>query len=102
MEGSPFGGSPSLRKEHMQYIFNPPTVEETPAGFGALFWRFRIPRADTITMTNGVVSSQRTYEISELLAADYYYVGGHVYTLSKTEYTQLVAAGYGSYITTVA
>ena len=84
----------------MAYTFTPPTIEETPAGFGALMWRYRIPRADTIIMTNGVTTQQRTFEVSELTAADHFYVGGHVYTISQTERDQLTAAGYGAYITT--
>ena len=86
----------------MAYVFTPPTTDETPAGFGALMWRYRIARADTILMTNGVTNQQRPFEVSEVTAADYAYIGGHVYTISQKERDQLVAAGYGANITTVA
>lgn len=81
------------------YTFTPPTTDETPAGFGALMWRYRIARADTLLMTNGVVTRNRTFEVSEVKAADYAYVGGHIYTISQKERDLLVAAGYGATIT---
>ena len=83
--------------------FEMPTIEETPAGFG-LFWRFRIPRADSLILVGGVATQQRTFEVSELTdakaAGGFYYIGGHRYVLSSPEVTQLTAAGYGAYITT--
>lgn len=85
----------------MTYVLEPPTVRETPAGFGPLFWRYGYPRGDTLLMTNGVVSRSRTYSVQEVADADFAYIGGHIYPLSPTEYTQLMAAGYGPYITQV-
>lgn len=85
----------------MTYILKPPTVDEAPAGFGRLMYRYKITRADSLIMTNGVVTRQRTFANTQTDAADYVYLGGHEYVLSPTEYTQLVAAGYGAYITTV-
>jgi len=81
------------------YVFTPPTTDETPAGFGDLMWRYRIARADTLLMTNGIVKRERTFEVSEVTAAEYAYIGGHVYTISQKERDQLVAAGYGATIT---
>ena len=85
------------------YTFEMPAVEETPAGFG-FFWRYRIPRADSLILVGGVATQQRTFEVSELTdavaAGGFYYIGGHRYTLSAPEVTQLTAAGYGAYITT--
>ena len=83
------------------YTFTPPTTDETPAGFGALMWRYRIARADTLLMTNGVVTRNRTYEVSEVAAAEYAYIGGHIYTITQQERDQLVAAGYGATITSM-
>ena len=85
----------------MAYILKPPTVEEGPAGGGILFWRYRLNRANSLLMTGGVVTSIRTPDVASAAAADYFYQGGHEYNLSNTEYTQLVAAGYGANITTV-
>ena len=78
----------------MAYLFNPPTVEEGPAGFGRLFWRYRIARANTI-LVYGTPAVQDTED------ADYCYLGGHEYILSQDEYDILVANGYGSSITTI-
>ena len=86
----------------MPYTFSPPTVEEGPAGFGRLFWRFRIARANTLLVYGTAVVSERTPGVDETQAADYCYLGGHIYTLSPTEVTILTNAGYGSYITYVA
>ena len=44
----------------MAYVFNPPTVEEGPAGFGWLFWRYRIARANTILVYGTSIVSERT------------------------------------------
>ena len=85
----------------MTYLLKPPTVEEGPAGFGRLFYRYKLTRADSLIMTAGVVTRQRTFSNTQSNAADYFYIGGHEYVLSVPEYTQLVAAGYGAFITTL-
>ncbi len=85
----------------MTYILKPPTVEEGPAGFGNLFYRYKITRGDSLIMTGGVVTRQRTFSNVQTNAADFVYLGGHEYVLSPIEYTQLVAAGYGAYIQTL-
>lgn len=85
----------------MTYILRPPTVDEGPAGFGRLLYRYKITRADSLIMTNGVVTRQRTFSNVQTDAAEHVYLGGHEYVLSQLEYTQLVAAGYGAYISTV-
>jgi len=86
----------------MPYQFSPPTVEEGPAGFGRLFWRFRIARSNTLLVYGTAVVSERTPGVDETIAADYCYLGGHIYNISPTEVTILTNAGYGAYITTVA
>lgn len=85
----------------MAYLFKPPTVDEGPAGFGRLFWRYKIARANTILVYGTAVVSERTPGVDETQAADYCYLGGHEYYLSNAEYTILVNAGYSAYITTV-
>ena len=85
----------------MAYVFNPPTIDETPAGFGRLFWRYRIARADTLLVYGNAVSSIRTPGVDQYQAADYVYQGGHKYVLTNTEQTILTNAGYGAYITYV-
>ena len=85
----------------MAYQFSVPTTDESPAGKGQLFARYKLARADSLTLTSGVAVQQRVFEVSQLTAADFYYIGGHTYILSTPEYTQLVAAGYGSSIVVV-
>jgi hypothetical protein len=85
----------------MTYLFKPPTVEEGPAGFGRLFWRYRITRANTIIVNGTTVTSERTPGVDELSAATYYYIGGHEAILTTVEYNILIAAGYSSNITII-
>ena len=85
----------------MAYLFKPPTVDEGPAGFTRLFWRYKIARANTILVYGTAVVSERTPGVDETQAADYCYLGGHEYYLSNAEYNILVNAGYSAYITTV-
>lgn len=83
----------------MTYTLRPPTVEEGPAGLPPLFHRYKLLKADSLIMTAGVVTRQRTFSNAQTQAADFAYIGGHEYVLSQGEYDQLVAAGYGSFIT---
>jgi hypothetical protein len=85
----------------MTYIFNPPTVEEGPAGFSRLFWRYRIARANTILVYGTAIVSERTPGVDETQAADYCYLGGHSYVITPVEYNILVNGGYGANITTI-
>ena len=85
----------------MAYMFKPPTVEEGPAGFGRLFWRYRIARANTILVYGTIVKSERTPGVDETQSADYCDLGGHEYIISAPERTILINAGYGANITTV-
>ena len=54
----------------MPYQFSPPTVEEGPAGFGRLFWRYRIARSNTLLVYGTAVVSERTPGVDETQAAD--------------------------------
>jgi hypothetical protein len=85
----------------MAYLFKPPTVNEGPAGFGILFWRYKIARADSILVFGTSVLRTRTPAVQDTQSADYCYLGGHEYILTQNEYNILVGAGYGANITTV-
>jgi hypothetical protein len=85
----------------MTYIFKPPTVEEGPAGFGRLFWRYRIARGNSILVYGTTIRSERTPGVDETQAADYCYLGGHEYVITPVERTILINGGYAAYITTV-
>lgn len=83
----------------MAYYFLPPTVEEGPAGGGALFYRYKLTRANSILQrTDGSYYSVRTPSVDETQSALYYYPGGHKNLISNAERTSLIAAGYGAYI----
>jgi endonuclease YncB( thermonuclease family) len=81
------------------YLLKPPTVDESPAGFSRLFWRYRIARGDTLLVNGTVVTRLRTPGVDQTQEADYCYQGGHEYILSEAEYTILVNAGYSANIT---
>lgn len=85
----------------MAYTFTPPTVLEGPAGFTRLFYRYRIPRADTILVYGTAVSAVRTPGVDQVAEADYAYLGGHISPITGVERTILINAGYGAYIQTV-
>jgi len=91
----------SLTRRSMAYLFKPPTVEEGPAGFTRLFWRYRIARANTILVYGTTIYSERTPGVDETIAADYCYLGGHEYFITDAERTILINGGYGANITTV-
>jgi hypothetical protein len=83
----------------MAYYFLPPTVEEGPLGLGALFYRYKITKANSILQrTDGSYYSIRTPSVDETQSALYYYPGGHKNLISESERTSLIAAGYGAYI----
>jgi hypothetical protein len=63
------------------YLFKPPTVEEGPAGFTRLFWRYRIARANSILIKDGIVTSVRTPAVQDTQSADYCYLGGSEYVI---------------------
>jgi len=86
----------------MTYIFKAPTVDESPAGFSRLFWRYKIARGDSILVYGTAIVRERTPGVDETQAADYCYLGGHEYVITPVEYNILVNGGYGDYITTTA
>ena len=78
----------------MAYQFTPPTVDETPGGFG-------IARGDSLLVNGTAVTRLRTPGVDQCLEADYYYLGGHIYIITEVEKTILENAGYGALITTI-
>ena len=85
----------------MAYLLKTPTVKEGPAGFGRLFYRYKIDRNDSLLVYGTAVTRLRTPSVEETQTATYAYVGGHEYYLTQVEYDILVNAGYGAYITNV-
>lgn len=90
----------------MAWYFRPPTVDDGPRFRNdadrvtvALFSHFVGPtRGRTVYKTGGTyVTSDGPY-LDDLLAADAVYYGGHVTPVSDAEYADLVAAGFGAYL----
>jgi hypothetical protein len=84
----------------MAFFFEPPTVEEGPAGGGPLFFRYRLNKADTIIQrTDGSYVSIRTPSVEETQEnVRFVYLGGHKTPISDAERLDLIAAGYGENI----
>jgi hypothetical protein len=84
----------------MAYFFEPPTVDEGPAGGGPLFFRYKLPRANTIIQrADGSYISIRTPSVAETQEdARFVYLGGHKTPISQQERLDLIAAGYGDNI----
>jgi hypothetical protein len=78
----------------MTYMFYPPTVEEGPAGYNVLHYRYKLTRGVTVIKENGVYRETRFPFVDELNDADLYYLGGHEYEVDATEKAALEAAGY--------
>ena len=74
--------------------YYPPTVEEGPAGYNVLHYRYKLKRGVTVIKENGVYRETRFPFVDELNDADLYYLGGHEYEVDATEKAALEAAGY--------
>lgn len=83
-----------------QYYFKPPTEEYGPAGGGRLFIRYRLTRGITVLRTNGVWSEIRFPTEDQTRAAEWVFWGGYKNPISAVQRTELIANGYGAYITT--
>ena len=80
------------------YRFTTPTVEETPAGGGPLFSRMTLHQGISVLRTQGVYSSYRYPSLTEVLAAEEVYLGGHIYEVDNIVASNLTAAGYGEFL----
>lgn len=60
-----------------------------------------IPRGVSLLVTGTVVTENQTPSQDDLAAADYYFLGGHEYTVSDQQAQVLINAGYGSYLTQI-
>jgi hypothetical protein len=61
-----------------------------------------VPRGYSLLVTGTTVTEIQTPSQDQLAAADYYFLGGHEYTVSQGQATVLTNAGYGDYLTPVA
>jgi len=89
---------PSLSLLHELTLINP-AIQETPAAWHRLFGRYGIHRGITLLKdADGVWSSVRYPAQTEVEAAMKVYLGGHKHPLTVAEAAELIAAGYGPYV----
>lgn len=60
-----------------------------------------VARGQTLIVNGTSVTLTMTPNQDDLAAASYYFLGGHEYTISDTQATVLINAGYGDWVTPV-
>jgi len=60
-----------------------------------------VARGQTLIVNGTTVTLTLTPSQDDLAAASYYFLGGHEYTISDTQATVLINAGYGDWVTPV-
>jgi len=78
----------------MAFYFTPPTVDEGPAGYNRLHFRYKLKRGITVINEGGVYRQARYPSLIELNAATKYYLGGYRHLVNAAEKASLEAAGY--------
>ncbi len=79
--------------------FTPPRVSEGMATDHPLFRYYRIERGVSVLVTGSTVTQVQYPDQEAVQAADFAYLGGHIYPITQAEADTLTAAGYGAYIT---
>lgn len=69
------------------------------SGAGVPTFLTDIPRGYSLMVTGTTVTENRTPSQDDLAAADYYFLGGHTYTISDAQAAVLIAAGYSEWLT---
>lgn len=83
-----------------QWVLRPPSIQETPMAKNVLHIRFGIHRGiSLLKRADGTWYSTRYPAQTEVEASLATYMGGHIYVISSTVRDELVAAGFGSYVT---
>lgn len=78
-------------------VFNPPYIERPQQECGL---RFKTRYGVSVYRVAGVWAQSETPDYATIVAvADRFYAGGHIHTVTAAQVTELVDAGYGSYIT---
>lgn len=84
----------------MCWLLTTPTVEETPAGWDRLFIRVNMVRGVTIVQRwDGTFYDTRYPAQTELEEVRRFWLGGTQSLIGDETRDELVAAGYGDYIT---
>lgn len=78
--------------------FTPPRVSEGMGTDHPLFRYYKIDRGVSVLVTGSTVRQVQYPSQEDVEAADFAYLGGHIYDISDAEAATLTAAGYGAYI----
>lgn len=78
----------------MAFYFTTPIVNEGPAAYNTLHYRYKIKRGVTVVNYNEVYYETRGASQEELAEATKYYLGGMTYQVTAGEKASLEAAGY--------
>lgn len=81
----------------MAYILTLPTTE-TAYTDNILFKRYPIHVGQSLLITSGSGLLTQFPSQTEIAVADYYFGGGRRHVLTDDEYSAVVAAGYGDYV----
>lgn len=76
-------------------LFFPPTVDEGPAGFDALFYRYKLPRGISVLKIDSTYFLVRVPSTDEIDDASEYYAGGHEHEVSEETKAELLDANIG-------
>lgn len=79
--------------------FTPPTVDQGLETSNPLFRYYKLKRGISVLVTGSTVRQVQYPSQDDCAAADFVYLGGHIYTISDAEAATLTAAGLGAYIT---
>lgn len=79
------------------YAFAPPMVDEGPAGFGRLFYRYKLARGVSILEgPPGTYRAARWPTEDEITASQpHFFQGGHLYEVDDATRAALIAADIG-------
>ena len=84
----------------MTYLFTPPSRVEHSGEKHPLWGRMRLNYGVSLLKKDGLYRQVEGPTSEEATAADAYYIGGHIYTVTQGEADDLTDAGYGEWVTT--
>lgn len=76
------------------YQFVTPTIDEGVSTGHRLFDRMKFRKGISVLKIGNEYFEMRYPSQDDLAEASVYYMGGHIYTVSDSEATDLIAAGY--------
>jgi len=80
------------------YLFTPPSRVEHSGEKHPLWGRMRLNYGVSLLKKDGLYRQIEGPTSEEATAADVYYIGGHVYTVTQGEADELINAGYDTFV----